>query len=85
MKNKNWFELSIDEVTSILKTDINKGLTDIEAEQRLKQYGKNELLIKTRSPITRFLLQFHNLLLYVLMVAAFVAVLLDKTLDMWVI
>ncbi|HAP32678.1 MAG TPA: hypothetical protein DCQ14_06480 [Firmicutes bacterium] len=62
-----------------------EGLTDEQAAERLSRYGKNELELKTRGALVRFLLQFHNPLLYILMVAALVALLLGKTLDMSVI
>ncbi|MCL0028183.1 HAD-IC family P-type ATPase [Peptococcaceae bacterium] len=84
-KDENWFELEISEVLKKLNTDLKTGLSEQEALKRLKQFGKNEIPVKTRSSIVRFLLQFHNPLLYVLMVAALVAFLLDKMLDMWVI
>lgn len=84
MKDTKWFQLPADRVMAALETT-TEGLTDEQAAERLSRYGRNELKLKTRGPLVRFLLQFHNSLLYVLMVAALVALLLGKILDMWVI
>ncbi|MFC1964881.1 cation-translocating P-type ATPase [Chloroflexota bacterium] len=81
---KSWYQLPIEQVFEALETG-NDGLTRSEAKARLEQYGYNELKVKKRGPFVRFLLQFHNPLLYVLMVAAVIAALLDKFMDMWVI
>ncbi|MCD5407385.1 MAG: HAD-IC family P-type ATPase [Desulfotomaculum sp.] len=84
MGDIKWFQIPADEIMTTLETTPD-GLGSEQATVRLKHYGKNELPLKTRGPLVRFLLQFHNPLLYVLMVAAFVAFLLSKILDMWVI
>ena len=52
---------------AILQTS-RHGLTQTEAEQRLKQHGPNRLKPpRKRSAWSRFLLQFHNMLIYVLL------------------
>ncbi len=79
-----WYQLSVEQTFELLDAN-NAGLTSSEAKTRLEKYGYNELEIKKRGPLVRFLLQFHNPLLYVLMVAAFIAALLGKFIDMWVI
>jgi len=79
-----WYQLTPEHVFEALGTD-QTGLTSSEAKTRLGQYGYNELKVKKRSPFIRFLVQFHNALLYVLMVAALIAGLLDKFMDMWVV
>jgi Ca2+-transporting ATPase len=84
LNGKSWYQLPIEQVFEALETG-NDGLTRSEAKARLQQYGYNELKVKKRSSLVRFLLQFHNALLYVLMVAAVIAALLDKFMDMWVI
>ncbi|ADE14947.1 ATPase, P-type (transporting), HAD superfamily, subfamily IC [Nitrosococcus halophilus Nc 4] len=62
------------------------GLTQSEAEQRLQQYGPNRLTPpKRRGPIERFLVQFHNVLIYVLLAAAVVTALLAHWVDTGVI
>jgi magnesium-transporting ATPase (P-type) len=50
-----------------------EGLTPEEARQRLERFGPNRLPPpKGRGPFKRFLLQFHNVLIYVLLAAAVV-------------
>ncbi|MCC5941025.1 MAG: cation-transporting P-type ATPase, partial [Balneolaceae bacterium] len=80
-----WFSKPADEVLNKLNAT-KEGLTDGEYKKRLEQYGPNKLPEgKTQSPIIRFLLQFHNVLIYVLMAAAVVTALLGHWIDTWVI
>ncbi len=67
----NYYNKPTEEIFSSLSTN-SKGLTDEEAKLRLKKYGYNELKIKKRSPLIRFLLQFHNPLIYVLLASAII-------------
>jgi magnesium-transporting ATPase (P-type) len=62
------------------------GLTDEEAAARLERYGPNRLpSAAARHPLWRFLLQFHNLLIYVLLASAVISLLLDHAVDALVI
>ncbi|MEO6696676.1 MAG: cation-transporting P-type ATPase [Gammaproteobacteria bacterium] len=62
------------------------GLSGAEAEARLKHYGPNQLTPRAgRSALRRFLLQFHNVLIYVLLAAAVVTVVLQHWVDAGVI
>ncbi len=62
------------------------GLGPAEAQQRLEQYGPNRLPEGARrSGFTRFVLQFHNLLIYVLIAAAVLAAAIDHLTDALVI
>ncbi|GAH31032.1 unnamed protein product, partial [marine sediment metagenome] len=61
------------------------GLTSSEAKARLEKYGYNELVVKKQGPLIRFLLQFHNALLYVLMAAVLICLFLGKFMDMYVV
>lgn len=57
------------------------GLTATEAARRLAAHGPNRLPeVQTRGPLLRFLVQFHNVLIYVLLGAAVVT----GTLQHWV-
>jgi len=65
-----WHALSTDAVFQALDSG-TKGLTEQEARQRQKQHGYNRLTPATRTgTLKRFLLQFHNVLIYVLLVSA---------------
>ena len=62
------------------------GLSSAEALQRLQQYGPNRLPEKrSRGPLLRFLAQFHNVLIYVLIAAAIVTAGLQHWVDTGVI
>lgn len=62
------------------------GLSAAEASRRLAEYGPNRLTPpKKRGPLVRFLLQFHNVLIYVLLGAAGVTAALGHGVDTAVI
>ncbi len=67
-QNKH-YNKTIEEIFLSLSTN-SKGLSNEEVKLRLMKYGPNELKIKKRSPFIRFLLQFHNPLIYVLLASA---------------
>ena len=69
-----WHSLAVDEVVQKLETSPEQGLDSKNAESRLEQYGSNKLPVKEkRGPLVRFLLQFHNVLIYLLLAAAVIA------------
>ncbi len=69
-----FYQISADEAVRALKTDPIKGLTEREAEKRLGQYGPNKLAEGKRKPmIFRLFDQFKDLLIIVLIIAAFLA------------
>jgi calcium-translocating P-type ATPase len=62
------------------------GLAGDEAMRRFAQFGPNRLPeAKGRGPLRRFLAQFHNVLIYVLLVAALVTAALQHWVDTGVI
>lgn len=62
------------------------GLSTADAQARLQQYGPNRLPVaKKRSALLRLLLQFHNILIYVLLGSCVITALLGHLLDMAVI
>jgi magnesium-transporting ATPase (P-type) len=62
------------------------GLSRTEAARRLHTYGPNRLPeARRREPLLRFLAQFHNLLIHVLLGAAAVTALLQHWVDTGVI
>jgi len=84
MDKRNWYQRPTEEVFSLLSTDVS-GLTTPEAKRRLQQYGYNELEVKRRSALVRFLLQFHNALIYILLIAAGITAFLKEWPDTSVI
>jgi magnesium-transporting ATPase (P-type) len=84
-KNIAWHSLSLEQVLATLKVSI-QGLTQPEVRDRLQQYGLNQLPeIKSRGVILRFLSQFHNLIIYVLLVTAVITLVLGHLVDSGVI
>jgi len=62
------------------------GLTAAEASRRLATHGPNRLPeAQSRGPLLRFLSQFHNVLIYVLLAAAVVTAALQHWIDTGVI
>ena len=62
------------------------GLDRDEVQKRQEQYGPNRLTpSRKQNPLMRFLVQFNNILIYVLLVACVVTALLDHWIDAWVI
>jgi len=63
-----------------------EGLTAQEAARRLAEHGPNRLPdVRSRGPVLRFLMQFHNVLIYVLLGAAIVTGALQHWIDTGVI
>jgi magnesium-transporting ATPase (P-type) len=80
-----WHAAPVDDCLRRLDTQAD-GLTSAEAAKRLATFGRNRLpTSKPRSALMRFLAQFHNLLIYVLMVAGVMAALLGHWVDAAVI
>lgn len=84
-KTPMWHSCSSQQVLEALKTT-HTGLSQEEAQLRLKQYGANQLQFqKPKSIVIRFLLQFHNVLIYILLAAFVVTAFLDYWIDSGVI
>ena len=81
----DWHHLSVQETLDAVSSNAH-GLSHAEAARRLAQYGPNRLAPhKRRGPLLRFLLQFHNVLIYVLLASAVVTALLAHWVDTSVI
>lgn len=80
-----WHSLPVDEVFNKLHCDI-KGLSDSEAQTRLEHFGPNQIpSIKAKSPLMLFLLQFNNMLIFILLLSALISALLSHWVDAGVI
>jgi calcium-translocating P-type ATPase len=77
-----WHALAINEVLERLTTSTEKGLDASEASARLQKYGPNRLPEgKKRGPFMRFISQFNNILVYVLLGAGFTKMMLGLWID----
>jgi P-type Ca2+ transporter type 2C len=80
-----WKKLSVDETFKTLNSSIN-GLNSSEAQKRLLEHGKNELVEEKKAgPITIFFGQFKDILILILLIAAVAAYFVGDTLDAIVI
>lgn len=81
-KPSAWHNMELDAVVARFGTDPHAGLATDEAERRLQRYGLNRLPAPKRHPSwLRFLLQFHNVLIYVMLAAAVITLLLGHLID----
>jgi magnesium-transporting ATPase (P-type) len=84
-KDDPFHALEPDAALARLEADA-EGLSGAEAEKRLQDYGPNRLPeARRRGPLLRFVAQFHNVLIYVLLVAAVVTALMGHWIDTGVI
>src|SRR5215510_4272167 len=81
-----WHAMSPAEVVTRLVANSEKGLDLAEASVRLQKYGPNRLPEgRKRGPFTRFLVQFKNILVYVLLAAGFTKLMLNLWIDAGII
>ncbi|MFN3533010.1 MAG: cation-translocating P-type ATPase [Candidatus Brocadia sp.] len=77
-----WHTMPIDEVIRRLDTNPDTGLSNTEADNRLKKYGYNQLEEKEGvSPLLLFLGQFNNFIVWVLIGAAIISGALEEWVD----
>lgn len=73
-----WHALEVDKTLQLLESDRNSGLSTQQVQQRLQQYGLNELEeTGGRSAITILIDQFKNIMLLMLIAVAIVSAVLD--------
>ena len=74
MEEHNWFNKDVSEVEKELQTDINKGLNNEQVKEKTEKYGLNELqAAKKKTLLQRFLDQFKDFSIIVLIIAAIVS------------
>jgi magnesium-transporting ATPase (P-type) len=84
-QSPTWHALTTAEVLARLESH-PEGLSGAAAAERLAVHGPNRLPTpKRRGPLLRFLVQFHNVLIYVLLIAAGVTAALGHWVDCAVI
>ncbi|MCR9255282.1 MAG: cation-transporting P-type ATPase [Alphaproteobacteria bacterium] len=83
--NLKWHSRTPEDAFNTLETS-GSGLPDAEADRRLADHGPNRLPEPKRDgPVIRFLRQFHNVLIYVLLAAAATTAVLGHWIDTGVI
>ncbi|MEX0884111.1 MAG: HAD-IC family P-type ATPase, partial [Cyclobacteriaceae bacterium] len=83
---EDWHHLEAAKVTEILDVSPKTGLANLEIGKRRESYGKNALTQKKQqSALMRFLLQFHQPLIYILLGATAVTLALEEYIDAAVI
>ena len=71
---EKWFNKSVKETAQKLETDIDKGLASSVLAEKYEKYGYNELKAKKRkSTLTKFLEQFKDFMIIILIIAAIVS------------
>jgi cation-transporting P-type ATPase F len=82
----NWHELEIGEAGQKLRVDPKRGLDQEEVKRRQQEYGPNVLSRRAGTPgWKRFLLQFHQPLVYILLAAVVTTGVLQEWVDSGVI
>ena len=85
-RTNDWHHLPVDEVAMYLKTVLDSGLSDDEATARRARHGENRITPKPgKGPLLRFILQFSQPLVVVLVIAGAVTALLGEWVDSGVI
>ena len=80
-QKQDWHAVNHEDLERRLSTG-SAGLAETEAARRLAEYGFNRLAPpKRQGPLLRFVLQFHNILLYVMLGAALITALLGHWVD----
>ncbi len=81
-----WHQLELREVCRLLKADLEHGLSTAEARHRHHEFGPNQVSARAGTPEwKRFLLQFHQPLVYILLVASGITASLQEWVDSGVI
>ncbi|MGB5684311.1 MAG: HAD-IC family P-type ATPase, partial [Candidatus Electrothrix sp.] len=81
-----WHLLKRENILSLLESNQEQGLEQQEAEQRFSHFGPNILTTKAgKSKLMRFLLQFHQPLIYILIASGIITALLQEWVDSGVI
>ena len=82
MASDEFYRLSPQEASEILKTDIYAGLDQAEVQKRFGESGPNELKVSTRvSPWVLFFSQFKDVLIQILLIATLLSAFLGHAVE----
>ncbi len=86
LPQKEWHALGVDQASASMETDRAKGLSNESADRRRETFGPNMLTQKKgQGPVVRFLLQFNQPLVLILLGATLVTLFLKEWVDAGVI
>ena len=86
IQSSQWHNLPTQDITRHLGTNLNTGLNSTEVAKRQERFGANELKSKPgKGLLIRFILQFNQPLLYILLIAGAIKALLGQWVNAWVI
>lgn len=88
MKNQTttWHTLDCETLIKDLGSNIEQGLSTIDAQKKLAEYGENRLTPRrSKSPLRLFLSQFHQPLIYILLLSGAITAFLEEWVDSSVI
>lgn len=78
----DWYKLDVPEVLKQLQCELEKGLSNEEADRRREEFGKNELRERSsRTALAILIEQFTGTMVVMLIVAAAVSFFLGETID----
>ena len=81
-----WYQKGNDDLIQELNTNINSGISQDEANQRLEKYGPNELKEEAKqSFLSKLLAQFKDVLVLILIAAALISAFVGEPVDAIVI
>ncbi len=84
--SRHWHNLPASEILELVETNLESGLDLFAVENRQERFGPNRISQrKGQGPLVRFLLEFNQPLVYILLVAALITALLHEWVDSGVI
>src|SRR3989344_9098565 len=82
IQNKKFWNLSLEDASRLLETDINNGLSAEEANYRIERFGKNSIESSRRTARLKiFLNQLKSPLILVLIVAGIITLIISHYRD----
>ena len=74
-----WHTLDLTDLVRKLRSNINYGITNEEAKQRLEKYGRNKIEDKKRENfLMKFIKQFNDIMIIILIISAMVSAIVTK-------
>ena len=74
MNQEKWFSKSGEDVANFFETDMIKGLSSEQVEEKRSVYGTNEIVSKNKKSIARMILeQFQDFMIIILIIAAVIS------------